>query len=341
MFKYYIFIGVLTIIYVILIITGFSIVGTPYEQQLKSQDQLRSQRIRQLSSAIQNYIYKNKKLPTSIAELSSSGQDMRDISTDPVSKVPFVYTVNSPTQYEICADFSTEITVDEDIYGYGGGRPGNDNPAIHKKGNVCMKTTIPSDELSAPQMSAPQNESQKIDPKVDFNSKVGIDYLLKQTTVTFDPLAPEPNQGWGILKWGNFSFSINETGSQMYEIKNNPDEYFLALSTLFQNSDPDCKTTGNGESKCSYSLDPLSLTNLKGDISRMNMEGTSDYIDVTTMWGSIERTGTFPNVRTSGALGFFVKKSDFSNPDKTASYALRYDDGSADKHVLNVKVKIL
>lgn len=332
MFKYYLFIGLLTVIYVILIITGFSIVGTPHEQQLKSQDQLRSQRIRQLTSEIQNYTHKNKKLPTNISELSSSGSNMIDIATDPVSKAPFVYMVNSPTQFSVCADFSTEVTNDEDMYGYGSGSPGNDNPGIHKKGNVCIKTTVSSD-----QFYNLEHESNK----VDFNSKVGIDYYLKQTTITFDPYGPPPNQGWGILKWGNFSFLVDQTGSKMYEIKNNPDEYFLVLSTAFQNSEPDCKIARNGNSKCSYSLDPLSLTNANGDLSRMNMEGTSDYIDVTTMWGSIERAGTFPDVRTSGSLGFFVKKSDFSNPEKSSSYVLRYDDGSAEKHVLNVKVKIL
>ncbi|MDO8610726.1 MAG: hypothetical protein Q7R95_09340 [bacterium] len=344
MSKYYFFVGILSIVYLALIISVFVVIGTPFEQKAKNQDNIRSQRIQSLSSAISNLSYTNGKLPVSLSELNTTGSS--DL-TDPETKLSFTYKVNSTTKYSLCANFATVGTIDKSSpYSYLSNISGTGNPYVHKKGIDCINYTVTINQNNLNNPNINQELQKRIDG-VDFASRIGKDYFIKKTSLTLIPKASLPNENnWGILHAGQNSFQIsNDVSSSLYEIKNNPDEYFLALYTIFSNNNSDCKTVNNGKTLCSFNLDWIHLTSVNGKEVRRNIVGTADYVDVSTQWGAIPSSGSFPSNNSdnnfSGALGFFIKKQDFSNTEKTANYILKYDNGSDSQTPMTITIKFL
>lgn len=146
MVKYYRFIGLLSIIYLALLILGFSIVGSPSKLKSKMHDTARSDKIMYLIGHIGGYAEMHKRLPASREEfLKNERQGVIGLFQDPVTRLPFEYSALSPTEYEICVDFDTESTDDSDteFHVYSKGKVGN--PYIHKKGHDCIHLAVKSE----------------------------------------------------------------------------------------------------------------------------------------------------------------------------------------------------
>jgi hypothetical protein len=114
------------IIVAVVIIWGFTIVGSPSFNRKLSADINRIEDILDLSQVIELYFDHQKKLPNNLMDLEkvSSVYRAREMRLeDPTSKKPYGFKVKDPYSYELCAEFeltSKETELEKQPYNYGG-----------------------------------------------------------------------------------------------------------------------------------------------------------------------------------------------------------------------------
>ncbi len=84
------------------IIFGFMEIGTPAEQRDRRLDDERVQELTSIKYNALNFYTTNEALPKSLEDISFSPGDI----LDPVSTLPYRYTVVNATTFEVCADFA-------------------------------------------------------------------------------------------------------------------------------------------------------------------------------------------------------------------------------------------
>jgi len=98
---------VATVAFCIVVGLGFWKSRGPATQRLIRADEGRIRAIGQLAGQINfRYTQRNKQLPDALTE------EEKRTSRDPLSKKPLEYTLKSPTQFSLCADFMTNSPAD-------------------------------------------------------------------------------------------------------------------------------------------------------------------------------------------------------------------------------------
>jgi hypothetical protein len=86
------------------LIAGFFYVDFPSQVRAQREDQARVDRLRSITYQMDEYYRQNEKLPTALSELEGI---LPGMLKDPVTEVPFDYSVKAETSYELCAQFET------------------------------------------------------------------------------------------------------------------------------------------------------------------------------------------------------------------------------------------
>lgn len=127
---------------------GFSLIPSPMEQQTLRQDHQRIVDLGNIRYAIDTYYAEHQQLPTSLDFLKARGTSYTGSAikfSDPETNKPYAYTLTSPTTYRLCATFTTDNNsmpenkdFDAQNYEYATYR----NEFIHTKGNVCFEEAV-------------------------------------------------------------------------------------------------------------------------------------------------------------------------------------------------------
>lgn len=139
--KYKIAISLIGIVVALTIATGFTLIGSPVNQQLLRYDETRYNDMQQVKYRIESYYQANNKLPASLQDLNYSGMSLND----PQTGKPYTYTIISEDKYTICTDFSTNA---EEFKKYSNSTY-FDTPITHMKGHSCIPFFI-SQNLKRP-----------------------------------------------------------------------------------------------------------------------------------------------------------------------------------------------
>lgn len=129
-----------SILFIVLVVVGIWLAGSPQDARLKRFDDARIQDLNAISNAVTNFYNKKDKLPTTVVELDE--QNQRDYNQtlnlkDPQSGVAYEYRVISTTtrEFELCAQFNLENQSEAIMYyePYGKG-----NTWQHSAGRDCF-----------------------------------------------------------------------------------------------------------------------------------------------------------------------------------------------------------
>ena len=144
MYKYYIFVGVLTVFVISVVVFGFVIAGTPFSTRNTGFDNQRVSDFNNLRYSIEAYYQDNRKLPESLGSLTNEYSNA--IYNDPQSGKPYEYKILTNTSYSLCTTFSLDS---EDLEkGTPSYYPKQENK--HKKGYDCITYKISSPVLNSP-----------------------------------------------------------------------------------------------------------------------------------------------------------------------------------------------
>ncbi len=135
--------AIVAMIFVVLaIIVGFMVIGSPRTQRLAKYDQQRVVDLQSINQSIVYYYQMNASLPSTLNELSTSG-NYSVVPVDPETSQPYEYTLigQSAKAYELCATFNTS-TVDKN------GTPSRVGMEYltawnHPEGRFCFSQSIP------------------------------------------------------------------------------------------------------------------------------------------------------------------------------------------------------
>jgi len=133
--NYKIGIIILGIFVGLVIVTGFSIIGSPAAQTGIRYDETRYSDFQQIKNRIEQYYQNNNSLPGNLSDL---GQNNVNI-TDPETKQPYDYTILEGVRYQLCATFSTNS---EEFNNLSGAKY-FDFPVNHKLGYSCVTFGLP------------------------------------------------------------------------------------------------------------------------------------------------------------------------------------------------------
>ncbi len=102
----------ITLLSIIAVVYGFSIIPSPVQEQTIATDQKRVVDIAQLQTSIDDYYQTNKTLPSSLDEITTNTYNTSTLleKTDPQTKQPYEYTLLDQYTYQLCADFTTDST---------------------------------------------------------------------------------------------------------------------------------------------------------------------------------------------------------------------------------------
>lgn len=105
------FLGVVSVLFVGLVVVSIWLAGSPGEARAKRFDEARVQALNAITNAVTNYYVSNTKLPLSLAELDASNRQMYNQNLDlidPQTGVEYEYRVvnTSTRQFELCAQFN-------------------------------------------------------------------------------------------------------------------------------------------------------------------------------------------------------------------------------------------
>lgn len=124
------------------LISGFTMVGSPQEQQKLVRDERRISDLQGMTYALQNYYDRTKKLPEVLVEAYGGGYVV-DLPGDPSTTQPYEYRKTGTTSYELCATFEFSTAEDE------ASRPKALYPAepyefnwSHPAGRYCFNRTV-------------------------------------------------------------------------------------------------------------------------------------------------------------------------------------------------------
>lgn len=104
--------GIFVVILVVtVIIIGLVLVGSPAKERQRRFDAQRVNDLSQISSAIDQFVEKNGKLPTELTALTRPDV-VRYYSissiTDPETTKPYQYVITGKLSYQLCANFSQQ-----------------------------------------------------------------------------------------------------------------------------------------------------------------------------------------------------------------------------------------
>ncbi len=126
----------------IVIVIGFTLIGSPVSQTTIRYDQTRYTDFQQIKSRIDSYSQNNGTLPSSLSEL---GRNTVNI-TDPVTQKQYDYKIIEDARYQLCTEFST----DAEEFTRQAGPIYYDFPVNHTKGYSCVTFGIPDYMLNKP-----------------------------------------------------------------------------------------------------------------------------------------------------------------------------------------------
>ncbi len=87
------------------VVAGFSLGGSPLQQQKVVRDQTRVQHLQQISYGVQAYYEREKKLPDALTSVSQGYAPV--LPSDPQTGEPYGYAAKQGSSYELCATFET------------------------------------------------------------------------------------------------------------------------------------------------------------------------------------------------------------------------------------------
>lgn len=139
-----------SVIVLVLIITGFMYIGSPYQARLALEDQQRVQDLGYIQNEIVAYWKSTKHLPENL-ELVNDPVRYVTIPADPATAAAYEYRVSSPTTFELCATFATEAQNSRSVKESYGVNPGliteTDAYFAHGVGRTCFTRTIDPERL--------------------------------------------------------------------------------------------------------------------------------------------------------------------------------------------------
>ncbi|RIK01209.1 MAG: hypothetical protein DCC46_01260 [Armatimonadetes bacterium] len=94
------------------IVLAFLEIGSPADARRDRSDAIRVERLWSIASAVRSYFEEHKKLPADLAELTKKDYWSRANEEDPVTKKPFEYRIVDETQFELCATFEMDWTLE-------------------------------------------------------------------------------------------------------------------------------------------------------------------------------------------------------------------------------------
>jgi type II secretory pathway pseudopilin PulG len=105
----------ISLLSIIAVVYGFSIVPSPGQEQIFATDHKRVVDLANIQSAVDDYYQTNNTLPQSLDEITTQTNDPSTPleKTDPQTKQPYEYTITSVYSYKICATFTTDSTKEQ------------------------------------------------------------------------------------------------------------------------------------------------------------------------------------------------------------------------------------
>lgn len=133
------------------IVYGFFTAGSPFAERMRRFDERRIQDLMSIQSQVIYYWQAKERLPQTIDELRD---DIRGFTPprDPETGESYIYKIDGPLQFELCAGFKTSNKHDSEIgkpvpaaprgvyYPYPG--PGIEENWLHDAGETCFERTI-------------------------------------------------------------------------------------------------------------------------------------------------------------------------------------------------------
>src|SRR6185437_8532699 len=105
----------ITILSLIAVVYGFSIIPSPAKEQVIATDAKRVSDLSNIQTTVDNYYQTHNVLPTTLDQLKSQAYSPSTPldKTDPQTNKPYEYTVMSQYNYQLCATFATDSTKDQ------------------------------------------------------------------------------------------------------------------------------------------------------------------------------------------------------------------------------------
>ena len=105
-----IFAGVISVVVLAGIITGFFIIGSPFMQRLRLFDERRVSDLQNIQWQVVNFWQKKGTLPKVLSELNDSISGY-SAPIDPKTEASYEYQISGPTTFKLCANFSLSTEV--------------------------------------------------------------------------------------------------------------------------------------------------------------------------------------------------------------------------------------
>lgn len=104
----------ITVLTVIALVYGFTIVPSPQTERNRSFDHKRVSDLGNIKTSIDNYYNDNGNLPPSLSVLKSDDSEgIKLYKTDPQTKQQYGYSITGPETYKVCATFLTDSSKDD------------------------------------------------------------------------------------------------------------------------------------------------------------------------------------------------------------------------------------
>lgn len=126
---------------VIVIGAGFLIAGSPSHQREVRFDQQRSEDLQAINNQILDYWNNQKQLPEQLSELEQNNNYFT-VPSDPQTDLPYEYTKTSPSNFTLCATFTTQS--EEQPYA---DRYYQSAYYKHDTGNICFNSAFDAADL--------------------------------------------------------------------------------------------------------------------------------------------------------------------------------------------------
>lgn len=132
------------ILVMVTIVSGFFIVGTPWQARLSRFDDQKVQDLQTIQYQVVNYWQHKQALPKSLADVKDPLSEIKT-PVDPQTGASYEYQATGKTSFELCATFNAQsrgqagVSVPEPV-GLGG--PGMSENWQHGAGRICFSRTI-------------------------------------------------------------------------------------------------------------------------------------------------------------------------------------------------------
>lgn len=129
-------VGLIGILVAVVVLLGFTVIGSPVSQQIIRYDETRYSDFQQIKVQVENYYSNNETLPTELTDINFNNLNLND----PISNQPYEYKVVDEDDYQLCTEFATEA---ESFRQYSSNTY-YDIPIKHTKGYSCIDLIIPA-----------------------------------------------------------------------------------------------------------------------------------------------------------------------------------------------------